>query len=309
LDLNATNEANNGNLGLALPRVELTSTTGFAPLKAHVAGMMVYNTTTNGEVTPGTYYNTGSGWVRIGSGSLISEGDGVIGNEVATATTDGGLTRAGSGTAPDPFTLGIETGGVTTARIADGAVTAAKLDKMDAVSGNVLKYNGSAWAPDTDAGLTAEKDGVIGNEVTKATAAGGLVRAGSGTVDDPYSLGIADAGVSTAKIADKAVTADKLAAMGATSMQVLSYNGSKWAPASLSAAATGGCVKSVQIKYATSAQWTANITHTSVTLAKSFVLVTAYDGHITITGRTATSVSVETSLKSCNLSVQIVEFY
>jgi hypothetical protein len=147
LDLNATNTANNGNLGLALPRVELTSTTGFAPLKAHVAGMMVYNTTTNGEVTPGTYYNTGSEWVRIGSGSLISEVDGVIGNEVTTATADGGLTRAGSGTAADPFTLGIDMGGVTTTRIVNGAVTKDKLNQMGAEAGQVLRYGTGGWSP------------------------------------------------------------------------------------------------------------------------------------------------------------------
>ena len=39
-------------------------------------------------------------------------------------------------------------------------------------------------------GLTAEVDGVIGNEVTNATANKGLVRAGSGTALLPYTLGI-----------------------------------------------------------------------------------------------------------------------
>jgi uncharacterized protein (TIGR02145 family) len=65
LDLNATNAANNGKLGLALPRVELTSTGNYAPLKSHVAGMTVYNTKTTGDVTPGAYYNDGSKWIRI----------------------------------------------------------------------------------------------------------------------------------------------------------------------------------------------------------------------------------------------------
>jgi hypothetical protein len=65
LDLNANNDTNSGTLGLALPRVELTSTTSFAPLKAHVAGMTVYNTKTVGDVTPGAYYNDGAKWIRI----------------------------------------------------------------------------------------------------------------------------------------------------------------------------------------------------------------------------------------------------
>jgi hypothetical protein len=53
------------NKGLLLPRVALTSTTAFAPLTAHVAGMAVYNTATAGDVTPGYYFDNGTKWVRI----------------------------------------------------------------------------------------------------------------------------------------------------------------------------------------------------------------------------------------------------
>ncbi len=59
--------------GLLLNRVELTETTDPAPLSAHVAGMTVYNTATNGDdetaVTPGYYYNDGTKWVRIATGA------------------------------------------------------------------------------------------------------------------------------------------------------------------------------------------------------------------------------------------------
>jgi uncharacterized protein (TIGR02145 family) len=114
LDLNATDAANNGELGLALPRVELTSTIDFAPLQAHVAGMIVYNTATADDVTPGTYYNDGSKWVRLGNGTLIG-------------AADGGLTVASPLSTSDPYTVSIANGGVITAKIADKAVTAAKL--------------------------------------------------------------------------------------------------------------------------------------------------------------------------------------
>lgn len=40
--------------------------------------------------------------------------------------------------------------GIDTAHLAAGSVTAAKLNQMGATSGQVLKWNGSAWAPDTD---------------------------------------------------------------------------------------------------------------------------------------------------------------
>jgi uncharacterized protein (TIGR02145 family) len=86
LDLNADdNVTNSGNLGLALPRVALVSTASFAPLKAHVNGMIVYNIATDGDVTPGTYYNDGSKWVRLGNGtSTTSEGSLTITGPIIT---------------------------------------------------------------------------------------------------------------------------------------------------------------------------------------------------------------------------------
>jgi hypothetical protein len=134
LDLNATDATDDGHLGLALPRVALTSTENPNPLAGHVKGMIVYNTATVvGVVTPGTYYNDGSKWVRI----LITEADAVVGNEVIDATPNGGLARTGEGTADSPYTLGID----------DGGVTAVKLNAMGATAGQVLMYNGSTWVP------------------------------------------------------------------------------------------------------------------------------------------------------------------
>jgi hypothetical protein len=62
---NALLEMETTNKGLLLPRVALTSTTAFAPLTAHVAGMAVYNTATAGDVTPGYYFDNGTAWVRV----------------------------------------------------------------------------------------------------------------------------------------------------------------------------------------------------------------------------------------------------
>lgn len=70
-----------GDKGLLMPRVALTSTRVFGPVKStdgtvyadhtnHTAGMTVYNTATNNsdtgyEVSPGYYYNDGTKWVRL----------------------------------------------------------------------------------------------------------------------------------------------------------------------------------------------------------------------------------------------------
>ena len=49
LDISVTDK------GLLLPNVALIASTDFAPLDAHVEGMMVYNTATNNDVSPGVY--------------------------------------------------------------------------------------------------------------------------------------------------------------------------------------------------------------------------------------------------------------
>ena len=59
LDINFTTK------GLLIPRVALVSTTSFAPLSAHVAGMILYNTATIADVKPGVYFNDGTKWVTF----------------------------------------------------------------------------------------------------------------------------------------------------------------------------------------------------------------------------------------------------
>ena len=61
LDITSTNR------GVLLPRVLLTNTTSPLPLSTDVAGMLVYNTATAGDVTPGFYYNDGAIWIRLGA--------------------------------------------------------------------------------------------------------------------------------------------------------------------------------------------------------------------------------------------------
>lgn len=66
---NASLELASTNKGLLLNRVALSSADVAAPLSAHVAGMLVYNTATAGatpnNVSPGIYYNNGARWIRF----------------------------------------------------------------------------------------------------------------------------------------------------------------------------------------------------------------------------------------------------
>lgn len=67
-NVNASLELGAANKGLLLNRVALTSADNAAPLAAHVAGMVVYNTATAGtspnNVSAGIYFNNGARWVR-----------------------------------------------------------------------------------------------------------------------------------------------------------------------------------------------------------------------------------------------------
>jgi hypothetical protein len=70
MNSNAVLEVESTNKGFLLPRLALTSSTNSRPLTMHVAGMVVYNTATVGDVLPGFYYNNGSKWVSINKSSI-----------------------------------------------------------------------------------------------------------------------------------------------------------------------------------------------------------------------------------------------
>jgi len=101
LDVKATNR------GLLIPRVALTQTTSASPVSNPVASLMVYNTATANDVTPGYYYWSGSAWVRFGSAvhthATLTRGAGLTGNNYDGSTTTtwavdfGNTTVAGNG--------------------------------------------------------------------------------------------------------------------------------------------------------------------------------------------------------------------
>ncbi|MCA9324102.1 hypothetical protein KC992_03280 [Candidatus Saccharibacteria bacterium] len=68
--------------------------------------------------------------------------------------------------------------------LADSGVLAGSYNNVSVDSkGRVLSGSNVAY-------ITSESDGVIGNEVLNATTSQGLVRSGTGTVGDPYTLGL-----------------------------------------------------------------------------------------------------------------------
>ncbi len=51
--------------GMLIPRIELTATSVAAPVTTPATSLLVYNTNTAGDVTPGFYYWDGAKWVRF----------------------------------------------------------------------------------------------------------------------------------------------------------------------------------------------------------------------------------------------------
>lgn len=84
-------------------------------------------------------------------------------NSSTTYTFGSGLTNTSN-------TITLATSGVSTSNLADGSVTAAKLNSMSATTGQILRYNGSAWAPATPSTGTVSSVSVgTGLSVTNST--------------------------------------------------------------------------------------------------------------------------------------------
>ncbi|MFI0425317.1 MAG: hypothetical protein ACH34V_00025 [Flavobacterium sp.] len=81
----------------------------------------------------------------------------------------------------------------------------------DNVTPGFYYNNGTRWVAVKDGYLTAEIDGVIGNEVADATANMGLARVGAGTAASPYTLGLTP---------------------GTSANQSMVWNGTSWVPGS-----------------------------------------------------------------------------
>jgi len=152
--------------------------------------------------------------------------------------------------------LQIKANAVGTAEIANGTVTGAKIAQQGATNGQVLKWNGTTWAPQADeTGSTVVLPGpgidvvpsgntytVINggdldpfDDVTTNQQAGGDL---SGTFSNLQikqgvvtNLELANNSVGTTNIINGSVTGNKINNMGAAPGQVLKWNGTAWAPA------------------------------------------------------------------------------
>lgn len=211
--------------------------------------------TGSGSGSTTTVTVTGSGLSITGNAvigyTLRNTGDTDAGDDITTASQAGGDL---SGTFPN---LLIKDNAIGSIKIANGAVSSAKIAQMNATNGQVLKWDGSKWAPATDetgsggsgattlnvtgaglrltgnttTGYTLQNTGDIDstNDVTKATLAGGDL---SGIF---ANLQINNGAVNSAKISDGSIFGQDLNKMNALDGQVLTYkNTTGWAPSTIS---------------------------------------------------------------------------
>lgn len=88
INANAVLEMESNNKGLLLPRLALSSTTAAAPLSAFVQGMLVFNTATQNDVTPGVYFCDGTKWVKANGGTGSTNAWSLTGNSGTTAANN-----------------------------------------------------------------------------------------------------------------------------------------------------------------------------------------------------------------------------
>ncbi len=207
-DASAQLQIESTNKGLLIPRI---TSTGLIALPAN--GLIVYQT----GGTAGFYYNSGTAaspvWVRITDASTAVSG-----------TAGGDL----SGTFPNPV---VASNAITGSKIADSTITNSDIAASAAISYSKLNLSNSIANGDIQA-----------SAVTTSKVANGTVTTSKLADSAVSGLKILTNAVNNAHIANGVLSPTKLSVTGATTGQVLTYNGSAvtWATPSASSSAVYG---------------------------------------------------------------------
>lgn len=166
-DASAMLEVRSTNSGVLVPRVTLSSTLVAAPVTTPATSLLVYNTATAGDVTPGFYYWDSSKWVRLLSGAMPADAWKLVGNAGTVATSN----FIGTTDGVDFVT---RTNNTERARILSaGNVLVNRTTALYAT--DLFEAQGNATFPDAISGYTnqAAGTGVYGGNTTASGAGSG----------------------------------------------------------------------------------------------------------------------------------------
>ena len=142
----------------------------------------------------------GGGSVNLPTGTTYTPGDGIaisganaisatLGTSIQTGEIDNNAVTEPKIAANAVTTAKIADNAVTTAKIANSAVTTAKLNQSGAANGQVLKWNGTAWAPAADDAGSASQWTTTGSNIHYTT---GNVGIGDATAAATLTVGNGD---------------------------------------------------------------------------------------------------------------------
>jgi hypothetical protein len=195
---------------------DLTGNFGNLNLKTDVVG--------GAEIQNGSVGAADLGQMGATNGQILKwNGSNWVASNDETGAPNTGLTQVavgtpltGNGTSGNPIV--INSNGIGANLIQDGGVGSAELNQMGATNGQILKWNGSAWVASND------ETGAPNTGLTQVAVTTPL--AGNGTAGNPIALN--QNGIGGNLIQNGGIEAVDLGQMGATTGQILKWNGSNW---------------------------------------------------------------------------------
>ncbi|MGJ8683743.1 MAG: tail fiber domain-containing protein [Nonlabens sp.] len=150
--------------GLLINTISLDNTTSFAPLTAHVEGIIIFNNATINDVTPGFYYNNGSAWLRIlnyATGDWLTTGNGSTNNSINNIGTTNN--RALSFRTNNVLNHALETNGTLSVFIPGNSTYIGEEAGLNSVN---VAFPANATNLNTFVGRNAGKSNTIGRRST-----------------------------------------------------------------------------------------------------------------------------------------------
>lgn len=229
--------------------------TGTYPNPTLAAGSITAAKLADGSITLGKVNTSGASGGQV----LTFNGTNVVWSTPAPATVADGSVTSSKIADNAVITSKVANGAITTDKLAGESVTLGKVSTSGASSGQVLTFNGTNVVWGTPApGQATIADGSITNTQIAANAAiaysklnlANSIQNSDITASAVTTSKVADGTITTPKLADGAVSAPKLSGEGASTGQVLTYNGTNvvWsAPSPGQATIADGSITNTQI--------------------------------------------------------------